>query len=386
MSGLRLLPWHFWLMVVLLPATGLATTWYVEEDETGDFSVIQNAVNAAAAGDTIMIGPGRYDDFIEVQAPGWTDVAVVWMTKDLTFIGSGVEETVVGPAEYYDPPGSSPKVFCGFYDGHCVIRDLKIENAYDGIYWAHGRLEVYDCSFSSCYLEIVVFDVDGVVVDGSSFDVVAGTGLGIISFSNSQDLEISNCYFTGNGHGISFNTTENAVVSNCVFENERSAVAYDMGSTGVVTGCDMSSDFSGGIMARLGASTHLIGNNIYGSNAALWVSESSQVTGANNIFAGGNEYYATIMITSSATVELHDCHILKESEYAVKLEYFYSDDIEQDLTDNYWGTTDPDTVAEWIWDGNDDSSIHSIVEFLPMADGPVQTEDKSWTELKQMYR
>jgi len=374
------------ILCLLMAASAHSTTWRVERDGSGDFVVIQDAVEAAADGDTIMIGPGRYDDFIEVQAPGWTDVAVVWVTKDLTFIGAGVDETVVGPAEYYDPPGSSPKVFCGFYDGHCVIRDLKIENTYEGIYWDHGRLEVYNSSFSSCYGEIVVFNVDGVVVDGSSFDVVAGTGRGIVSFSGSRDLEISNCYFTGNGHGMSLNGTENAVVSNCVFENERSAVSYDMGSTGAVTGCDMSFDDSGGVNVGLGSSVHLSENNIYGSNLALRASESSHVTGVNNIFAGGNEYYATIMITSSATVELHDCHILKDCEYAVKLEYFYYDDIEQDLTGNYWGTTDPDTVAEWIWDGNDDSSIHSIVEYIPMADGPVEAEDKSWTELKQMYR
>ena len=245
---------------------------------------------------------------------------------------------------------------------------------------------IYYCSFSSCYVEIVVFDVDGIVVDGSSFDVIGGTGRGIVSFSGARNLEISNCYFTGNGHGMSFNVTENAVVSNCAFENERSGVSYDMGSSGVVTDCDMSADFTGGISVGLGSNVHLTGNNINGSYLALVASESSQVTGTNNIFSGGSDYYATIWITSNATVELHDCHIFKGCEFAVKLEYFSGEYFEQDLTGNYWGTTDPDTVAEWIWDGNDDSSIHSVVNYLPIADGPVPTDARTWSEVKALYK
>jgi hypothetical protein len=42
---------------------GIGRTWSVEKDGSGDFSVIQDAVEAAAPGDTIQIGEGRFEDF-----------------------------------------------------------------------------------------------------------------------------------------------------------------------------------------------------------------------------------------------------------------------------------------------------------------------------------
>ena len=45
------------LLGLALPVA--ARTWRVEKDGSGDFTVIQDAVDAAAAGDTIRIGPGR---------------------------------------------------------------------------------------------------------------------------------------------------------------------------------------------------------------------------------------------------------------------------------------------------------------------------------------
>lgn len=39
-----------------------AATWRVEKDGSGDFMIIQQAVEAAADGDTIRIGAGRFDD------------------------------------------------------------------------------------------------------------------------------------------------------------------------------------------------------------------------------------------------------------------------------------------------------------------------------------
>jgi pectin methylesterase-like acyl-CoA thioesterase len=78
--------------------------WRVERDGSSDFTSIQPAIEAAAEGDTILIGPGRYDEFFEVQTPGWTEPVVVWVNKDnLTIIGADPEQTIIGPEEYYAP-------------------------------------------------------------------------------------------------------------------------------------------------------------------------------------------------------------------------------------------------------------------------------------------
>jgi len=57
-----------------------------------------------------------------------------------------------------------------------------------------------------------------------------------------------------------------------------------------------------------------------------------------------------------------------------------------DMTDNYWGTTDEDQIAEWIWDGNDDPSIQAFVQYQPFASGPVGTEQQSWGQVKALYK
>ena len=57
-----------------------------------------------------------------------------------------------------------------------------------------------------------------------------------------------------------------------------------------------------------------------------------------------------------------------------------------DFTLNYWGTTDPDEIAEWIYDGHDDPDVWMYVVYEPMADGPVPTESRSWSDVKALFR
>jgi len=65
------------MVMVVFATAGVATahTWRVERDGTGDFTDIQPAVEVAAPGDTIMIGPGRYNQFHPCVAPAWTEEA-----------------------------------------------------------------------------------------------------------------------------------------------------------------------------------------------------------------------------------------------------------------------------------------------------------------------
>ena len=57
-------------VAVFSPVETSATTWHVEKDGSGDYAVIQDAIDAAAAGDTIRIGPGRFEDYSVYSYPG----------------------------------------------------------------------------------------------------------------------------------------------------------------------------------------------------------------------------------------------------------------------------------------------------------------------------
>ena len=97
----------FFLLGILMAIATAAHshTWHVAQDGSGDFTVIQAAVDAAQDGDTISIGPGHYTEFTVVpgygQHPdgGFVNVMLDG-TKSLTFIGAGPEATIIGPLEY----------------------------------------------------------------------------------------------------------------------------------------------------------------------------------------------------------------------------------------------------------------------------------------------
>jgi hypothetical protein len=57
-----------------------------------------------------------------------------------------------------------------------------------------------------------------------------------------------------------------------------------------------------------------------------------------------------------------------------------------DLRNNNWGTTDPEEISRWIYDGYDNPNVWIYVLFEPMADSPVRTEARSWSEVKGLFR
>ena len=370
-------------MVMLAGGIAHGYTWHVEEDGSGYTTILQVAIDAAAEGDTILIGPGRYDDFFDAHAPGWTEPAVAWVNKDnLTIIGSGPEETIIGSEEFYQPAGTHPKVICCVDDMQFICRGVKIENSYEGIYWAYGNLQVYDCAFSTCDIEICIFNEGGTLVENSTFETVGGYYRGVLSFNPARDILVNNCRFSGNGTAIQFGGTEEGVVTDCEFDGGL-GVAFSSSSSGSVTGCVINGE--GGFSVTTGSNAYLFDNEVYGRLSALVVSGWSQVVGSNCVFAGGS-ISGTLNITSASVVSLNGCHILKEDNYAVNLEIFYYEPIEQDLTGNYWGTTDVDSIAEWIWDVKDDPAIHSTVNYLPIAEGPVPTENTTWSDVKTLFK
>ena len=181
-------------LCLCLAASAQSATWYVERDSSGDFIVIQDAVEAAADGDTISIGPGRYDEFVDVVGPAWTEPAVVWVRKDnLVFIGSGVEETRIGPAEYFNPPGVLPKIICAIDDYRASFTNLTIENCREGLYWSYGGFEVSDCAILNCEIGVAAWAEDGASFDNVVFSSESATSYTfswVSPFASSQPLTI----------------------------------------------------------------------------------------------------------------------------------------------------------------------------------------------------
>jgi len=59
---------------------------------------------------------------------------------------------------------------------------------------------------------------------------------------------------------------------------------------------------------------------------------------------------------------------------------------DQHFENNYWGTSDPDSIAAWIYNEEDDPllNIHTFIE--PFYDHPIPNEKASTGDLKRAYR
>jgi hypothetical protein len=343
-------------------------------------------MQAASPGDTIMIGPGRYDDFHPLVAPAWTTEAIVPVTKDnLTFIGAGNESTIIGPTEMYLPGGLvHAKAIATVENVHAKFVDIGIENAAHGLYWAYGGVEVEGCRFENYYSGIYMYGQGGGAVTDCEFYTESGSAPnGVVAFSPCGPVSISGCTFSGDETGLYSSGTQGVVVSDCHFSSSRALIFS--GSSGTVTNCTTTEGVSQSIWATSGSEVDLFGNQLHGNFASLYVDSWSVVTGNGNIFTGG-DIVSTIHVSSQSLMTLNYNHILKSGEFAVTVGQYFYEITTNDLTNNYWGTTDTDLIAEWIWDHNDDTSLRGIIDFLPIADGPVPTDSATLGGIKAMFR
>ncbi len=116
--------------LALWAGAGSARTWHVERDGSGDFVVIQDAVDAASPGDVIQLGPGRFDEW-EFRQGNPQYPVYVQVEKNLSFVGAGMGETIIGPvAVEVHPPNQYYVTGILVYgtDMQVSICDLTVEN------------------------------------------------------------------------------------------------------------------------------------------------------------------------------------------------------------------------------------------------------------------
>ena len=361
-----------------------ATTWYVEQDGSGDFTVIQQAVDAAAPGDTIMIGAGRFSEYTQFPGPGWTeDVYVVIQTDDLTLIGQSPNMTHVGPeTPNHDPAFEAPKVIVGIFITALKIINLKIENAHEGIYRMGGNLILLDCIVRGCDTGLIGTTEEGMTIERCQF--LDNITTGISTHPPAQNILVRDSFFANDTANISFNGTSNAFVYNCTIQGGTTGAKFTDYSTGGMYDSEVINVQNVSVSVRVVSSAVLERNRLIGGQSNLNISTVSYVEGSGNILSGG--IYATIR-NSHSTMDFHGNHILNTGGHSVLLVAFFDPpDITINLTGNYWGTTEADSISAWVWDGYDDPSIHAFVDYEPFSNQPLPTEKKSLGEVKALYR
>jgi hypothetical protein len=242
-----------------------------------------------------------------------------------------------------------------------IAKDITFRGCeYSGlnVWWADIGT-IVDCEFMSISeTALRLMDSDNVTIEDSVFD-----GVYTYIASGSNNCQIRRCSF---GYRIGHDV----------------ALTFYMAD-----GSIEDSDFSGGLYLR-SAPMELTGNRFVvpiGDFCIHDLTEGGQRVLNDNLIEGGS--VATIAIEGSNVEYLGSGnHIFRQpGAYAVSLHNSGST-TSIDLRGNYWGTSDEDSIAAWIYDEHDDPSEQAEVLYLPIEPGPVAVEKKSLGGLKALFR
>jgi Right handed beta helix region len=379
--------WCLMLIIVVfatVPGLSQGRTWFVEKDGSGDYTIIQDAIDAAAAGDTVRIGPGRFDDYGTYTYPGGEYEIVANNTiGSLTIIGAGADVTYVGVATD-DPVYLS----AGFFnvatptDGSFSITDLSVEGKFFGFITENAcEFLVANCTFRDCTYAVESF-VSGSVSVCQFIDI---DDIGISAFAPGRDLTVTNCEFVRCGsYGFLFQGSPNMNVSSCTFTDCFVGGYFDI-SSGSVSDCSFGIAPGGTGLGFDGNGQVLIsGCTISNAYRNLYIVGASNLIFEGNIF---NPTEAESINICNCTPVFHNNHILPGSGYSVYLGCSLPSEGHLDLTNNYWGTTEPDSIAAWIFDANDVGGPRfGTVDFEPFSATPLPADRPSFEGFKAMFR
>ena len=382
--------------LLLIASSCLAFTWHVEQDGSGDYEIIQHAVDVAAVGDTILIGPGRYDQYWEFapELNWWAVVGV--LTDSLTFIGTSRDEVIIG-TDYEYPVYPDTKDSHGITTRSpapwMVVENITFENMKKGVR-CHPGGEVRNCLFryiadfgvfseasmGACpECPFLVEDCEFIDDRGSK----AVSALVNSSSTSSTTIQRVNSY---DGGGF-YTTHPNVTIDDCVIEDSLDGITRE-GGVIHADNCIIRRTRNNINGSGEPESTDIFCNNIrveesYESDVQI---NGGKVDAENCVFTNEGEWGIIMIGRSSA--EFHNSHIFRSgAPYAIDLTYhqWVLDGVVH-FENNWWGTADPDSVADMIYDHADSNDIPTTVSFEPILLGPAANKKKSFGGMKQLFR
>lgn len=388
----------FLALIVVIPAS--AATIHVARDGSGEFTTIQAAVDAAASGDTIMIGPGRYNEGAIVTCPGWTEFVRVLVRQDeLTLIGAGPDQSIIGPTTPWTlSQGWNVGIQTGPYWGsrHVLILGLGFENmafavrsadaseattirncrfymnAYGLMFYNGGALDVSDCTFDFMprnYRHLTALGMQSVRVSNCQFNLAAENiwRQKAVHVEATSAADFSGCAFEGGDSGMALVGVGLTRIDNCVFNDQTSTDGQNPMGVEVVGG------------------TVIMSNCIFDAQTnAIFASESPDIEITNTRILSTSE--TSLNFETFSSLKVHDCVLAHGPRYTVWQEFPCDSKVAAvslphlDMINNDWGTSNADSIAAWI------RTCEYVVDYVPFMGQPVPMESTSWGNLKAQYR
>lgn len=380
------------LLVAIAAQQAASATIRVMKDGSGDFTVIQAALDVAAAGDTILIGPGEYLEHSTVRFPAWSwdiESYANVMVDDLTIIGAGADQTFIGPETYAGSAvSSSPKVITYIEGGDLSVKDVCLRNSRTG-FFVYGRLFVDGCTMSDNYINLWWEAVgSGGWIRNCQFDVWTPSSpfaIDIVNQGGASDILVENCTvqhaltLIDGVQGINFRGCEMTGTSTAMHVYGSSHVYLD--------NCRIDDVTTLGILLAMGSGStcEVMNSEILSAQAAI---KSDQAGGrfiVTDSRLEGRTFAVLIAEGGSGVCQISNCDLLRTSGHFVRCGLGGAP-VTHDLRNNYWGTIDEATIRSWILDHEDDPSIAATVLYSPFAGQSVPTEATSWGDLKALFR
>lgn len=383
---------RFLILALLVSSSALGATITVRKDGTGDFTVIQQALNVAAAGDTILIGPGEYLDKTWIRFPAWShdiesfaDVTV----DNLTIIGAGADQTFVGPATYSgDYSTESPMVMTYIGGGDIRVADLCLRNSDRGMGMS-GRLYMDRCALSDNRINVWWDAIgSGGWIRDSQFDVTTPSwpiSIDITNHSAAANILVENCSVQ---HSLTLiDGVDGIAFRNCNFANTPTAMHVYGQSHVVIDNCQLTGLTTLGVTLTMGSGSlcEIMDTTISSAQAALKSDQPGSGFVVSRSVLEGGTYAVLIAEANSGPCQLTNCDLIRASGAAVRCGAG-GQPVTHDLRNNYWGTSSEADIQSWIIDHNDSPSIGATVLYTPFAGQSVPAETTTWGDLKALFR
>lgn len=379
------LPIVVFLVLALGAAAGSAATIIVRGDGSGDFTTIQPALDAAASGDTIRIGPGEYVESAPAPVPGRSsevDVCAFVRCADLTIIGAGVAETFLGPQ---GRSGSSPAGIVGLDGSSLRIRGVTLRNCRDGIRVAGAPVLVRDCRFLDNDDGIVwATSGGGGLISSCLFQATLPGSPRAVSFSGGgRDIAVEDCLF--DGCGVQVGGLDDCTIRRSAVRNTAVGIAVDGGARCIVADCHVSRCDSIGVAIAGAGSSCVINDSEIAAGTAVSVGSFCTLAASNSAFAGG--VGAAVEFRDAIGPSIRHCNLLHGEGPTIRS--FCErrlGEITYDLRSNYWGTTDAEEIRSSILDGVGDPENSSTILFEPFVGEALPTDPSVWEQLRALVR
>ncbi len=417
------------VLVLLLPALlaadatlASAATIHVDLADGGDYLTIQEGIDAAAYGDTVLVAPGTYYEHLYM---GTAADGVTLLSE------AGAESTTIDNQSTY----SYSVIYCENVGPDTRIEGFTITggNTYE---WGGGiRADNADVRIASC------------TITDCRAPNMQGGGIG----SDYSSIEVSGCWIEGNrggdGGGIGVWRGEAIIKENMIIGNVAASFTANQSGGGIYIYCNhaeitdniiegnsalqgggiqdwWSDDMSitdnrivgntagnhGGGIALCHSVCLVTGNIIADNHAGMWGGGGgASVRGdqsaipaqfLDNVFFGntneGSECAIWVWFSGPALI-FHSNFFADDTTFEVLVHRTLSADT-IDFTGNWWGTDDPDEIAAKIYDCNDDPALLWCIDFSdwcadPSCDGqvtsvedPPEAAPVSWGQIKSLYR